>query len=292
MIVQDVVIVGAGPAGIACAIQLKRFGISPIVLEKNEIGGLIINANKIENYLGFPKGISGIKFVQLLKKQLKNFHVEIHQEEVVDIEYKDFIFHIHTNVRTISAIKLVLATGTIPKKMTDLEIPYDAEEKVFYEVYPILENKNKKIAIIGAGDAAFDYALNLGRTNEVIILNRSKTLKCLPVLKDECDKNPNITYKSNSSIEKIELHIDSLVLDCNCNRTSKQLIVHYLLIAIGREANHGIVCKSLEKSFSELINAKQLFVIGDLQNGQYRQLSLCVGDGIKSAMEIFEEINY
>lgn len=292
MNVVDVVIVGGGPAGIACAIQLKRYGISPILLEKNEIGGLIINAHKVENYLGFPEGISGVKLVQLMKKQLQQFHIEVHNEEIIDIEYKEFIFFIHTNVRTISSISLVLATGTKPKLITSLEIPPSASDKVFYEVRRILDVTNKRIAIIGAGDAAFDYALNLGRKNEVCILNRSNRLKCLPVLNDECDKNPNITYKSNAFIEKIESLNEQLYLTCNCNGEIKQRVANYLLIAIGREPDYRVVGKSLEKSFNDLINAKRLFVIGDLHNDEYRQLSLSVGDGIKAAMEIFKEINF
>ena len=73
----SVIIIGAGPAGIACAIQLKRYNIDSIVLEKDEIGGLLKNANLIENYLGFPNGISGKKLVQLINKQVRTSKINI-----------------------------------------------------------------------------------------------------------------------------------------------------------------------------------------------------------------------
>ena len=72
MCFQEVAIIGAGPSGIATAIQLKRYGIEPVILEKEEIGGVLKNANLVENYPGFPDGISGPELVKLFKKQVEN----------------------------------------------------------------------------------------------------------------------------------------------------------------------------------------------------------------------------
>jgi len=84
--IKDVVIIGAGPAGISAAIQLKRYGIEPTLLEKEEIGGLLKNANLVENYPGFPNGVPGPELVKLFKKQLENAQIKVHFEKVLKLK--------------------------------------------------------------------------------------------------------------------------------------------------------------------------------------------------------------
>ena len=189
---SEVVIIGAGPAGIATAIQLRRYNIEPVLLERKKIGGLLGNANLVENYPGFPGGISGLELVELFKKQLKNTGVKVDFENVMELEYEDGAFFTRTNKRAIKSNIIVIATGTKPRKNSGFSISDEIKDRVFYEIYPILGIKNKKIAVIGAGDAAFDYALNLCRENEVTILNRSEQTKCIPVLRERCKKSENI----------------------------------------------------------------------------------------------------
>ena len=89
MNVEHVTIIGAGPAGIATALQLKRYGITPIILEKNTIGGLLRNAHLVENYPGFPKGISGVNLVRLFRKHLERAAITIFPEEVINLDIED-----------------------------------------------------------------------------------------------------------------------------------------------------------------------------------------------------------
>jgi thioredoxin reductase (NADPH) len=277
MINKSVIIIGAGPAGIACAIQLKRYNIDSIVFEKDQIGGLLKNANLVENYIGFPNGIGGKKLVQLIEKQSKATNLNIKHEIVESVESSKNDFIIKTNKNIYKSKYLVIASGTKPIVPTVPIIHDNIKDKVFFDIHKLGEIKNKNIAIIGAGDCAFDYALNLSNNNKIIIINRSNQIKVLPILQDRVSKIDSIKYFQNTTVKQIELKNDKLALSCNPNIVANDF--DYLLIAIGREPNHAFINKDL------LINPK-LFQTGDVKNGQYRQTSIATGDGTFTAMKI------
>ena len=108
----DVVIIGAGPAGIAAGIQLKRYGIDPVIIEKDEIGGLVRNANLIENYTGFADGITGVELIDLLKKQAKKAGLKIVSGKVNKIDYCDRQFVIKTSTQELLSHYAIIASGT------------------------------------------------------------------------------------------------------------------------------------------------------------------------------------
>ena len=113
---ETVVIIGAGPSGIATAIQLKRYNISQLLLEKGEIGGMLKNANLVENYPGFPGGIKGEELVQLFKNQVDAAQVNVLYENVQKVVYENQKFTLFTEQRSYRCRILVVATGTNPKK--------------------------------------------------------------------------------------------------------------------------------------------------------------------------------
>ena len=143
-----VVIIGAGPAGLAAAMQLKRQGIDPVVLERKQVGGLLLNANLVENYPGFVKGITGPDLVQLFRKQADWLGVNISIEEALSVKYEDNYFRIVTNLRDLQARFLVAASGTIPKKLPDFLTAEDVQDQICYEVYPLIKEIHKDILII------------------------------------------------------------------------------------------------------------------------------------------------
>ncbi len=290
---KDVIIIGAGPAGIATAIQLKRYVIDTVLFEKEKIGGLLRNANLLENYPGFPKGISGLNLVELFKKHLEHTGVTVSFERILELEYRDEMFFARTNERTIKSNIAVIATGTKPIFFSSPPVSDEINNRIFYEVYPIRGIKNKKIVIIGAGDAAFDYALNLSRKNKkVTILNRSKRANCIPVLKERCKKSDNISYLSDVSVREITNDDDKFLLSytCNFSRDRIQIEADFVIGAIGRESCLDFLGNELKKIFENLINAGRLYMVGDIKNGMYRQTAICAGDGIKAAMKIYNKI--
>jgi thioredoxin reductase len=257
---EKVVIIGGGPAGIACAVQLKRYGIDVLLIEKNEIGGLVKNAWRLDNYPGYPDGINGVVLVEKLKSHLKRFDIRY---SISDIRYSKFSensFYLESDTEAFQCDFLVVATGTKPKYSGD----------GLTEVYPLRDVRDKKIAIVGAGDAAFDYALTLSPHNNIHVHNRGKKIKCIPALLETALKQDNISYFENSS--------PSGSYD-------------YTIFATGREPDLGCMSEELKKNQPRLEQQGRLYVIGDVKNGMVRQTSVATGDGIRAAMAIVERIH-
>jgi thioredoxin reductase len=202
--IYDTIIIGAGPAGITASIQLKRCGFKPLVLERNKIGGLIANANLIENCPGFPNGISGKNMVCLFQKQLKKHSIPVKILEVTGISRHEDIFDVKTGKERFSCRSLIIASGTMPKRLGCHGEECLAGKKVFYEIKEIPNlDKKKSVIIVGSGDIAFDYAASLAKRLKVKIIFRGRTPKCIPLLYKAVQKNPGIRIFSNAIIRKI-----------------------------------------------------------------------------------------
>jgi len=289
----DAVIVGGGPAGIATAIQLDRYKINSILFEKNELGGLLRNANLVENYLGFPLGINGEELVNLFKKQLQKTSINIINEEVTKVDYSNESLIVKTKNNQISNSIVIIATGTKPKLLSIDNPNNKINNQILYEIYPIKNIKNKTITIIGSGDAAFDYALSLSKNNIVYILNRSKKTKCLTILKQKCIENKNITYHDNTIPLKIKKENNQMeiFLQNNENNDKNKILSDFIIGAIGRKPSLDFISNNVIKYKDYLINEKKLYIIGDAVNGIYRQASISIGDGIRTAMQIYRNLN-
>ena len=270
--VYDCIIVGAGPSGIAASIQLQRSGHKILLIEKNKIGGLARNANLIENYLGFPKAIPGKDLVKLFKQQLKKHRIKTLKQEVLEVNEKGKLFKITTNQSTLYSKTLIIATGTTPKKAKIL-CEGKLKNKIFYEIADLPKIKSKKkFTIIGSGDAAFDYALNLAKKHKITILTKKPT--CLDLLKQRVEKHKNITLRQGTVVKKIKEcsgKIEVITKD-------KTLTTNYIMIATGR--------KPLVPRTKIHKNKHELFFVGDVGYGKFRQIHIATGDGLLQAMRI------
>ncbi len=291
MKVEDVIIIGAGPAGIAAAIQLRRQGVDPLVFEKGMIGGLLHNANLVENYPGFPDGISGNDLAALFAKQLSKYNIRIIPESVQRLDYENALFTITTNDSTYTASIVVIATGTKPREYTDIEIPEDARQFIHNEIYPILTAKEKRIAIVGAGDAAFDYALNLGKANEVMIWNRGEAVRCLQLLQERASRANSITCRTNITISEITKNSGGgLRIHCMAPEGPETFEVDFLVYAIGRDPQLDFLSSGMKNALPKLSKAGSCYLLGDVKSGRYRQTAIAVGDAIHAAMKINDKL--
>jgi thioredoxin reductase len=157
-----------------------------------------------------------------------------------------------------------------------------------------LKVEGKFVAIIGSGDAAFDYALNLSKKNEIIILNRSEKYKCLPLLWERAQKIQAITYQGNTVVYRLEKSpMGGILMDCKSPAGELQFHADYLVGAMGREAQLGCLSEAFLQQARILEERGVLYMIGDVRNGIYRQTSIAVGEGVLAAMKIcrqFKEI--
>jgi thioredoxin reductase (NADPH) len=284
---HQIVIVGGGPAGIASAIQLYHGGLRPLLIERNELGRLLRSANWVENYPGFPTGIKGSELAQLFAEQLLRFEPELLSNEVTDVNWDGGIFLMQTTAGAVSADTVVLATGTKPKPQPAFCRKPEFVDRIFSEIFPLLSKKGKSIAIVGSGDAAFDYALNLASANDVTIFSRSSQPRCLPKLEAAVRFHSHIRCYTGWEVSGVILEQDGrLLLSTRSISTESNIPFDCLLFAIGREPDLGCLSPSVINAPDELEAKGRLHFIGDVVNGDMRQTAIAVGQGVAAAMNI------
>ena len=289
---MDVVIVGAGPAGIAAAIQLKRSGVDFVLFEKKQIGGLLLNAHLVENYPGFPQGISGPDLVWNFNQQLEHWEIPHSSESVDRVEYQGISFHVTAGGRELTSRFLVIASGTVAQRLPASMLKGDVEGQVFYEVLPIRNICGQHVGIVGAGDAAFDYGLQLAEHNRVTMLCRDAAPCCLPLLAKRAEEAESFNLRLHSRLQIVEKIGKGLLLHVAAQGEpqGQVLEVDYLLAAVGRTPSLGFLGPSLENNLEKLSRDGHLCFAGDVKNDLYRQTAICVGDGIRVAMQINERL--
>jgi thioredoxin reductase (NADPH) len=285
-----VAIIGAGPAGIAAAIQLKRSGIEFLLLEKDKIGGLLHEANLVENFPGIAKGISGRILAARLQRQFSAVGITIEKAEVLGLGYHDGRFVIQTEKQKLTAGKVILACGTLPLPPDPPLDQLQLKNRLFASVLPLLDTRQKTIAVIGGGDAAFDYALNLARKNKVHILFRSNQPRALPLLVDRCRMHPDISIHENAQLTEATTkagaeEIMLKTLDPQ-NGQNHEIICQLILTAIGRAPALRFLDPDLRAALAELQLQKKIFLVGDVGNGRFRQATIAAADGLRAALEI------
>ena len=281
----EVAIIGAGPAGLAAAIQLARSGLDTIVIARDEPGGLLLNAFKVENYPGFPKGISGRKLAKKMIKQAARLNVPFVKDSIRVASYSNGHFSL-SGTSTYRCNNLIVATGTRPKLLNP-ELIF-GNVALIYEVKDIQTISGKRVAVIGAGDAAFDYALNLAHKNSVTIINRRDKPKCLPLLWERTRVFSDIRIIASTKIKQIQcVSQESELIRVHCEGSDGALDLEFdtVLVAIGRDPVLDFLEISKEIQ-AELVQAGKLHFAGDVKNGIFRQCAIAVGDGMRAAMTI------
>lgn len=296
----DIIIVGAGPAGLTAAIYAGRANKKVLVLEALTYGGQIINTNVIDNYPVNP-GISGVEFATKIYEQAKALGAEIKFEKVVDIKDgnpKEVV----TNKETYQTKTIILATGSDSRKLK-LEnedkllgrgISYCATcDGAFY--------KNKDVAVVGGGITALKDALYLSDiTNKVYLIHRRDTFKTEEDVVDKVKEKDNIEIIYNSNVTK--LIADDTLKEIEVTDNEKNVInikVDALFIAVGRIPENQNFAKLINLDSNGYIisdekchtNIEGIFVAGDNRVKGLRQLVTATSDGAIAATEAIRYIN-
>ncbi|MFZ1947030.1 MAG: NAD(P)/FAD-dependent oxidoreductase [bacterium] len=285
-----IAVVGAGPAGMAAAIQLKRLGHEPAVYERRRVGGLLVNAYLVENYPGFPDGIPGRELVKLMEAQVAAHSICVRFEEVLRVEASQDCFVIRTSHGVVKSRALLVASGTRPRTLDFPAIPAGLGGRILTEVYSIRGARGKRVAIVGAGDAAFDYAISLESLNAVTIISRSEAPHCVPALRVRAEGSRSINLMSGTRLSRIEQDPDRVRLSCAGPSGALDFEVDYLLLAIGRTPELSFLAPGLAATPGQQPSRDTLFFAGDVVRGTARQTAIAVGDGVAAAMHIHERI--
>ena len=287
------VIIGAGPAGMAAALYLKRAGIEAVIIEKDVPGGEMLKTNKIENYHGF-ESIDGGELALKMKKQIVDLGIKIIKDNVLNIIKKDkFVLKMEKD--TIETDYVIIATGRTPRKLglrgeeelIGRGISYCAVcDGAFY--------RNKEVAVIGGGDSALTEALYLSDLCSKVYVVVRRDLRASEVLQNRVKDKDNIIVLKNVNVSNLDYDnsLSSIILD-----DGKTLPVSGMFIAIGGTPQLGFI-DGLDVTLKNgyiVTNDKMessirgLYAVGDVRYKEYYQIVTATNDGAVAALSIKEE---
>jgi thioredoxin reductase (NADPH) len=297
---HQIIILGCGPSSLSAATQLVRTGISVLIIAE-EIGGLIQNANLIENLLGFPNGITAGEMVAIMHETIIKYQIPVINEKILEVSCDDTQYLIKTVSKNYSCEYLVIGTGTIPNS---LQIPGEEDAHngnlLFYDLYKFTSvRENLDIGIVGGGDAAYDYALNLSKNmSNIEILQRNKKSTALSLLIQRVNEKENISVITDVKVRNIEIEANMVKLSLESSDGMISKKYNTVLVTVGRSPNISFLSPKLKDYYKRIIdkeqapaiktgeNIKKIWFIGDIKNQKHRQLAIAMGDGIKAAMQI------
>ena len=297
----DIIIVGAGPAGLTAAIYARRASKKVLVLEAKTYGGQIINTLDIENY-PVEAHISGFDFATKLYNQVKDLGAEIIYEKVVDIKDNHETKEVITTKNKYVAKALILATGSENRKLgienenelIGKGISYCATcDGAFY--------KKKNVAVVGGGNTALEDALYLTDiANKVYLIHRRDEFRGAESTLNQLKDKENMEFIYNSNVTKLNANDKLESIEITNKDGSKRIIeVEGLFIAVGRIPENENFRKLIELDNSGYIiagedcntNVRGIFVAGDNRTKEVRQLVTATSDGAIAATEALKFIN-
>jgi thioredoxin reductase (NADPH) len=298
---KDLVIIGAGPAGLTAAIYAERSGLKSVVLEKANIGGQVSITPLVENYPGFMR-IAGRTLMDMMAQQAIAY-TDIHEgEEVLDIGRTDGFFEVTTDRAKYIVKAVLIATGAESKK---IGVPGEMEffgRGVSYcaSCDGYFFKDGRKVIVVGGGNTAATEALYLKNIGvDVTLVHRKDALRCEQILRQSIDDN-KIPVMWNTAVKEIrgEKLVTGVVLENTKDKAVKTLPISGVFVAIGYVPNNEIALKLGADTDNEgyvkvdagyRTNVKGVYAAGDITGG-FKQIVTAVGQGAVAANTIFEDI--
>ena len=297
----DIIIVGAGPAGLTSAIYARRANKKVLVLEARTYGGQIINTPDIENY-PVEEHISGFDFASKIYNQAKNLGAEISFEKVIEIKDLQKVKEVITTKKEYKTKTIILATGLENRKLNlnnedellGKGISYCATcDGAFY--------RKKKVAVVGGGNTAIEDALYLSDLAEkVYLIHRRDKFRADEIMVEKLKEKSNIEYIYNSNITKLNSNnkLESIEITDN-DGSIKDIKIDGLFIAIGKIPRNQDFSNLVElDKYGYIVsnenchtNKAGIFVAGDNRVKEVRQLVTATSDGAIAAIEAIKYIN-
>jgi thioredoxin reductase (NADPH) len=292
----DVIIIGGGPAGLSAGIYTARARLSSLLIEKGLVGGLIVNTERLDNYPGFPEGISGLRLAELMQEQGTKYGLETTLAEVTGIELGEGQKVIKTSEGSFIAKAVIIAGGCHRQKLgvpgeeefTGKGVSYCAtcDGALFREL---------AVAVVGGGNAAITEALHLAKfATRVTVIHRRDQLRATPVLQEKASSEPKIDFLWDSVVQEIEGEglVNRIRLRNVKTGRESTLDVSGVFVSIGLIPNTGYLegILPLDKTGAIITNPDMetgvagIFAAGDIRQDSPRQVITAAGDGATAAI--------
>ncbi len=296
---EQVIIIGGGPAGYTAALYAARANLSPIVFTGSTIGGQLSLTSEIENFPGFPESLGGMDLMERMRQQAERFGAVMKYEEVTAVDFEPGAHRIRTDQNEYTTKSVVISTGSSPRL---LNVPGEAAffgrgvstcatcDGAFY--------RDRKVAVVGGGDSAMEEGLFLTRfASHVWIIHRRKELRASRIMQERALGHPRIEFLWTSEVDEV-LGGDTTgvagvrVRNLESDRV-RILDADGLFIAIGHTPNTDLFRDklSVDEQGYILTDRRQhtsvpgVFAGGDVQDHVYRQAVTAAGTGCAAAME-------
>ncbi len=295
--IEDIIILGAGPAGLAAAIYAGRAELNPLIITGGDIGGQASVVSLIENYPGFPEGVGGGQLMDLFAKNAEKFGARFENERVSSVDLSRRPFHLKTYQKDFFSRSLIIAMGARAnmlnvsgeKELIGRGVSYCATCDGWFF-------KNKKIAVIGGGDSALEEGIFLTRfASSVVIIHRRNELRACALLQKRAKESPKISFIWDSVVEAIEGKeaVNSLKLKNVKTGERSTLAVDGVFIFIGHSTNTELFRSAVDLDDQGYIridarmhtNIPAVFAAGEVADPHYRQVITSAGMGAAAAME-------
>lgn len=299
--VHEVLTIGAGPTALASAIYTTREDIETTLLEKGVIGGWTAVTDWIDNYPGFPDGISGLDLAENMRKQAERFGAKIELADVLSISREGQLLKLETTDGDMLAKAVLVATGSQYKKLEIKgEDEYYARGVHYCATCDGAFYRDKRLVVVGGGNSAAQEALFLTKyATKIDLLVRGDKMRASDVLVHELENNDKITIHLNTSTDEIVGDGKLVQKVVGTNRLSNEKVdfeTDGVFVFIGLNPNTGFLKGSLElddrgliKTNDELETSMQgVFAAGDVRSGATMQIASAIGEGVKAALMIRE----
>ena len=303
----DSVIIGSGPAGLTAAIYLSRAGLKNVIISGTLPGGQLTSTTDVENFPGFPKGISGFQLMEDMALQAANFGTETLKTTVTSIDFDSRPFKIHLkNNSTLETRSIILSTGSTAKYLgIENEIESIGNGVSACATCDGFFYKNKEVAVLGGGDTAIEEALYLANIcSRVYIIHRRDEFRAAPVTLEKARANAKIEFITSATIKQAygdKAGLAGLII--NTKEGERDLKVPGVFVFVGlnvnndvlRQENGEFVCQT-EAGGQVSVDLKMqtsvpgLFAAGDIRKDAPKQVIVAASDGAMAALSALSYI--
>jgi thioredoxin reductase (NADPH) len=297
--IENVIIIGSGPAGLTAAIYTARANLNPLVIEGEEAGGQLMLTTDVENYPGFPKGVTGPELMMLFREQASRFGARFITKNVTRVDLKARPFRLWVGNQEYQSRAVIISTGASAKYLgLESEKKYMSRGVSACATCDGAFFKGLDVAVVGGGDTAMEEAQFLTRfANKVYIIHRRDQFRASKIMADRVLKNPKIQVLWNRQVVEVlgnEKHVTGLILESTQDQSRHELKVDGLFLAIGHKPNTDLFKEYLElngvgyiktRPGSTYTNVTGVFACGDVQDPTYRQAITAAGSGCMAAID-------